>query len=945
MKMWYYCNCNNSVLFCFIILLFSAGAFSATITGTVKDKKENPLHTAEVVIEETGKRVFTNSRGYFRLTNVNPGEYTLQVSYSGYEPVEKTLSVTGDKTSTEEFVLMPGAHQIEKMTVYGGLARGQAEAVQRQMKAENISHVVSKEVLDKFPDKTAAESVQRLPGVTIDRDQGEGQFISVRGAGPRNTAVTVNGGKVPAPTAGDGRAVGMDLMQLNNVEYVEVSKALTPAMDADGVGGKVNLELKKPPMQRRISLKAGGGYNNRESILEDYWGREMIDVAGFYGDRFMEDRIGVIVTGSYFKTNRGSIMNEMEYEFKQSKFDSSDIGFFEFEDASDLTSRNRWNNYDVKRERYSALVGTEYRLSEDHIWNLKYNFSRYLDNEMRRRRQYYSDKTSNNDQKRLRNRLEDQMLHYGEFAGEHNLDLGNLDYKISLVQVSEDEPNQTYFYYYRTNPTILIADTNSLTNEEFREIDLTYQAPSSVPDYKFNRVRGSEHFNVDRNITGEVNFSLPYNLFNSNDVVTSGLKGKQKKRTAEETKWQAKPDDLDNGMPADSMLGDNKNTWHYLDLHHTEDEFKDIFAGMKTSDNAEQSLGSNYEAEEIVAAGYAMTKNQWVKRFSTLAGFRVEYTRNNYTSKGTQLPSQAVLNQIPGGLKKTHEGSYTTVTPSFHCNYRPDDQTNIRLAFSSAIARPDYSALIPITGWDVETDGNGDITEASVSFGDPDLKPMKSYNIDLMFEANPKPYGLVSCGIFAKHLIDAKGTKAWTQSNGGVDYAFSKPINAEEPGTIAGVELALQQNLSVLDVSLLKDFGLYSNYTYTHSEVNYGGDIGWAPLMGTAKTVVNAGLFYNNQKSGTAFNIGSNYRSPVLLSLNGNAHSNKWFNEEFHLDVSISQEVYKGLSVYANLNNLTAQQELEVKGDPKFNMEETALAHQSEKYGAFYTFGLKYDFE
>src|SRR5207302_6953469 len=212
-----------------------------TITGRVMDASQGVLPGARVELQPTGKSTVSDGHGEFTITDIPPGKYTLAVSYVGFEPYSTEVTVTGEAAQRVEAVLKIG-EQNEVVTVRGERQRGEVEAINIERTADNIIHVLPNELITSLPNTNIADAVGRLPSVSLERDEGEGKYIQIRGTEPRLSNVTINGIHVPSPE--NVRNVKLDVIPSDLVESIEVNETLSANQDADAVGGSVNLVTK-----------------------------------------------------------------------------------------------------------------------------------------------------------------------------------------------------------------------------------------------------------------------------------------------------------------------------------------------------------------------------------------------------------------------------------------------------------------------------------------------------------------------------------------------------------------------------------------------------------------------------------------------------------------------------------------------------------------------------
>jgi TonB-dependent receptor len=182
---------------------------------------------------------------------------------------------------------------------FWGPLQGEAEAINIERTADNIVQVLSAKVITSLPNTNIADAVGRLPSVTLERDEGEGKYVQIRGTEPRLSNVTMNGVSVPSPEAGV-RNIKLDVVPSDLVDRIEVNKTLSPNQDGDAIGGSVNLVTKTPLEKPTYTFSAQGGYT---PIQEGRW---LNAYTGTIGERFGRDkRLGLLLGGTYDHNDRG----------------------------------------------------------------------------------------------------------------------------------------------------------------------------------------------------------------------------------------------------------------------------------------------------------------------------------------------------------------------------------------------------------------------------------------------------------------------------------------------------------------------------------------------------------------------------------------------------------------------------------------------------------------
>ena len=282
----------------------TANEAKGAIRGRIIDNTKQTLPGASIYIEKLHTGVTSDVNGFYTFPNLDPGTYTVKVTYVGYSPVELKITIPEGKTLDKDVILNEGLELQE--VVVGGAFQGQRRAINSQRSNLGITNVVSADQVGKFPDSNIGDALKRISGINVQYDQGEARFGQVRGTSADLSSVTINGNRVPS-AEGETRSVQLDLIPADMIQTIEVNKVVTPDMDADAIGGSINLVTKNSPYKRTIAATAGTGYN---------WvsGKAALNLGFTYGDRFFNDKLGLMVSASYQNNPAGSDDVEMAYE-------------------------------------------------------------------------------------------------------------------------------------------------------------------------------------------------------------------------------------------------------------------------------------------------------------------------------------------------------------------------------------------------------------------------------------------------------------------------------------------------------------------------------------------------------------------------------------------------------------------------------------------------------
>ena len=280
-----------------IFLVTAAWAQKGVVSGLVIDEAEGaPLPGANIYIEGSGTGTVSDVDGLFLLNNADAGEQVLIVSFLSFETQRIPVQVEAGAVATVNVSMAPEAFMGEEVVVTAQ-ALGQAKAINQQLNAESIANIVSADRIQELPDVNAAEAIARLPGIAINRSGGEGQKVVIRGMEPKFAAITVNGVSLPS-NSGTDRSVDLSLISPELLDGIEVFKSPLPDMDAEAVGGTVNLRLRKAPKELKLLAKVLGGFNELNNDYGDYKGVLQLS------KRLLDNKLGFVVQGGIERFNR-----------------------------------------------------------------------------------------------------------------------------------------------------------------------------------------------------------------------------------------------------------------------------------------------------------------------------------------------------------------------------------------------------------------------------------------------------------------------------------------------------------------------------------------------------------------------------------------------------------------------------------------------------------------
>lgn len=901
-----------------------------TIRGRVIDKGRQILPGASIFIENLKTGVISDVDGFYTLPNLKPGTYMVKVTYVGYSPVEMKITVPEGRT-LEQDIIMDEGMELQEVQVKGVFS-GQRKALSMQKNAMGVTNVVSADQVGKFPDSNIGDALKRINGINVQYDQGEARFGQVRGTSADLTSVTVNGNRLPS-AEGDTRNVQLDLIPADMVQTIEVSKVVTSDMDGDAIGGAINLVTKNTPYRRLFNVTVGTGYN---WISE----KSQWNLGATWGDRFLRDKLGIMLAASYQYAPGGSDNTEFEYE-------TNDDGEVELKEA-------QARQYYVTRERQSYSAALDYKLNENHHISFKGIYNRRNDWENRYRISYkklnsnaskqsvvLQTKAGSGDNKSAR--LERQQTMDFTLDGEHILGSLKWDWAGSYSRATEDRPNERYAAVKYEG-----EDYGEAFADVFGRQPYSIKPLPSITDngWEVDELTNSDQSIVENEYKFRMNFELPLaqGLYGNSLKFGGKFTSKDKSR---ETRFFEYDEEIIDGwnshlstqirdgfMPGSQYpIGASFIDKNYLgSIDFSRYEGKEVL---------EEEAG-NYKAKENILAGYLRFDQKLGKKFDLTVGLRIENTHmktSGFIYQAEKINKETVESLTPTG---DYKNDYTNLLPSFLLRYKLNEDGNIRASYTKTLSRPKYSAMVANKSFN--------IADEEATIGDPDVKPATSNNFDLSADYYFKSIGLVSAGVFYKDVrnvnVEALGYMTGAQL-GLVNYAdtrfeVTQNMNAYD-ARIFGAEFAYQRDFGFITPAL-KCVGFYGTYTYTHSSTrNYNAVLGIADgddvkMAGSPEHTANASLFY--EKNGLNVRLSYNTASSFIDQMNtGSRELDRYYDSVNYLDLNASYtwgKKYK-TTIYAEAGNLLNQPLRYYQGTKDRTM-------QVEYYGARINAGVKINF-
>lgn len=772
-----------------------------------------------------------------------------------------------------------------------------SRASEAQKRARNVTNVVSADSIGRFPDPNIAEALQRVTGIAIARDQGEGRYVNVRGGPSEFSATTIDGVTIAAPDPGT-RAIDLDTLPSDIVQSLEISKTLRPDQEADSITGQINIKTNSPFDRDGFSLRGslGGSYNQFGSTNDV---RGAFSVSNILGD---DQRFGLLFSGSYSETDRQLDNIETAWE----RFDRPEGG------EVFGVAENLFKDYDTKRERMAFTGAAEWRPTDETRLYARGTYSRFTDDEFRNQLLVLwgdgvllpgaTDQSASfrniRVAKQIRHRIQRNEITTAEIGIERPLGKLDFDASVSIANSEQNYPRRdellwrtaalgtataplSYDYSSsRLEPTISLFTSNEHLNPanfSFRE--------------NAYRVIGSE----EELVAFTANASLPVSIGSGEGTFKFGAKLRSGDRSANEDRFRNRAASAaPTGTLASFLTTEPSFNYSYNLGFKVDPALADAyFDATKAASPIRplESVTADYEVEERILAGYAM----WDLDFGplgVLAGVRAERT----TTEG----AAPVVNEDTLAVSiRSDKRSYTDLFPGVTLRYEFSDRLIGRAAVTRGMVRPNFLDIVPRA---VESEEG---TQIVVTTGNPELEPTLSNNFDASLEYYFDRIGLLSASAFYKDLTDYAYELRSAGTYLGQAAILVRPENAPE-GKLSGLELAWQQQFTNLP-GWLSGFGVFANFTWVDAEIDVGRVYAGRskfPLPGQSDTVGNFAVFY--EQGPLSVRLSYTDRGDYLDEINADdAELDLYWQGRSQLDLTASYQFAKQVEGFVEAKNLT----------------------------------------
>ncbi len=879
------------------------------------------LAAVTVTVDGSGTSAVADSEGRFRISGLPAGTYKLTASYLGYENATATVIVPATGEATTTLRLGSEIKQLAAFTVEG-FREGRSKALQQKRTADNIVDIISADSIGNLPDRNVAEAVGRAPGVNLSLEQGEGRYVSIRGVEPNLNQVTLDGATLAAPGGTRlGRAVPLDSLGAAQIAQIEVVKSVTPDMDANSLGGTLNLKTASP-FDRKGSFFSGSVSGNRNETT----GKQDLDAQVSYSTQFgPENKWGLAAGLSYDKRHYS---NEW---LQVSGWNLRTIGPTSLYLPSGFEIKPEWGH----RSRAGGNLNLEFRPSRHTQFYLRPTYSRTSRNERT------IEVIHSVDNSVARTTLTSPTA--GTFAGAgvrtERRDFQSLKRQdlVSIVGgfktewagftiepmatfsgAKEETPfNKILAFRNGTGGTGPVAFDLGAFDFKRWDVDPAIDLPSK---YSLRRTRDDWGTVDEQTTTAKVDIRWDARgLLRVPGFLKSGVKYLFRDRTVDLESRRLVPAGTWNvgqiGVdPAVRVYQGRFDSGFLLAPQKTRSYLAANPALTVTDpvESVQNSIEDDYAIKEFIYSAYTMA-NVRIERLTLLGGFRWEKTDATIRAVEARSAGTTLLGRFPTSGKF----SYDKLFPNLQAIYRFTPQILVRAAATQTIGRPAYEDARPLATFRYDALGAAALSpqypfSGTVNVGNPRLKPYDAVNYDLAVEWYLKNNGILSIAAYRKEIADPIYTYSETQRNvaySGVSLeslSLTSKRNATD-GRISGIEFSLFQPFKFLPAPF-DGVGIDANYTPIRSSeivpTRPGEDI---PFFRQPSRIANATLFY--EKRGFSGRIAYSYADRQIYTLGSNLLNDIYRNPRGQYDLLLRYKLGSHYSITGSIRNLTREEE------------------------------------
>lgn len=848
--------------------------------------------------------------------------------------------------------------QLEEIVVTGQRA-ALASAIEEERKADTVTNVITADDVGQFGDQNSAEALARLPGITIDRAEGEGRSVSLRGLPSSFTQVTVNGARVGTSDAGSSTA-NLDIIPTDLLGQIVVNKSTTPDLDGDTIGGSVELQSLsafQPKRDMTVTARVEGSYN-------DYAGKWGPKGSVSATKRFAQDTIGVALSLSYFKRKvEGDDLRNEDGLLFITRNDPATGTPTRYNYPTEVNQRFEVGD----RERFGATLNLEFRPSEGQEFWLRGQFSTLKDNDIRIQSQWQTARATGSEVQQIsdtagqfidvrkrnqiffqptKDRLWTVSLGHRNQLGDWNVS-SQADW--SRSRWSQEDGVRGRFEIDDIGQRIEWSETGAFT-EAFR--DRTRPDPAVLANYRFSNLLFIEEERDDQIYSLKTDIQRDF----GETSVKFGVKYRDREKSADKTEYNGNPSSVGLGTQTLANFSPLSQTPRFEtfgpfpSLEEANTLFynaRDLLLAVPTFLRRDNSVASDYEINEDVLAGYAMATVQLSPAIKVIGGARIEKTYFDSTGyffesndDGIDAGGAPVTPELLPAVKR----SYTDVLPSLLVRYEPTATILGRLSYSRGVKRPDFDEAR--NRIEVRFNPSDPSSIRRMVAGNPNLKALSAHQFDASLGWYPNRNTALSVALFHKDISDFfvefltnDITQTPIQLPAGVGTNFGSIITTLNgaKARVTGAEFSATHNLTYLP-GLLSGLFFTGNITLATSKAEILQRPGEKfAFPGQADFTANVSGGWENDLLSVRYSV--THTGERLAGIGNELALDRYRKPYTQHDINVRVNITDQFQIYADAINI-----FEEKNSAYWQGVRTGVFEQIEDFGATYQVGIRAKF-
>lgn len=823
------------------------------VRGVVLTVDRIPLPGVEVRLGGETIAV-TDSLGRFDAGVAPAGAIELEFVREGFH-TERVSVGRGSMEGAELMIELMPLTRIEKAITVS--ARRELRVIQKEASVRTTG----REDLESSPGRSAADAIETAPGVTIQRDKGEADEIFIRGMEPRLISTMIDGERIPAPD-GDDRTAGIFMIPVELIEAIEVQTTFTPEMDADVIGGSVNLLTRKTPAEGLGRLSLGAGFDHQSSGA--------LHEGTFTLGRLLADRLGALVSFGEDGGDRGSDRLEIDYG------DESPI-------RSDL------RDYRLDRRRTGVLLRLDLAPSLTSDLSAKGFLSEFDDDERRSSVRYDAEESTI--ERQSREAASEKSVMALDLAGIHTLSRGlRLGWRLGWFEAEENAPDRFDLSFVQED--VAFVEGGLIPAPVDQDLDL----------FVLDEVAIESSATSDQNLLATFDFAIPVSFQDRSSEVRAGMKLRRKDKSQNVTRIVFESEDeipltdfIDGSDPIDAVV-EGYPFGPMIDQGAAMTIIERF--GLEGEHSIEDET-ADYDASEDSDAAYALIETSLGARSSVLAGVRYERTRSSFVGfEIVEENDEISLEPVTGGR------TYEFWMPSVLLAHEVSERTWVKGGLSRTFARPDFIHLVPFTQVDED--------DLEIEKGNPDLRLTTAWNADLSVEWESLSGTSVSLAAYYKAIDDFIFESRTEVEFDDRTFNLIQPANGTK-ADLVGIEVGVRRRLR--GTSWMNGFGFEANLAWSESSATIPSRPG-ETIAFPGHADLSGDLSIGWATDRVELGVTSSYVSEQLLELGESRSEDLWSDDHLRVDLYLGAPIGRRWELILRANNLTNEPVRLFEGEP-----------------------------